>query len=100
MSLFKRRDILARQELYSSVGNVICLRCKRDMLPEATWRSSMENIKDYSCPPDCPRRSKTCHSECERHQKYREIAEKIRNERYQASEKEHIVHEKAYLKKH
>ena len=33
----------------------------------------MENIKDYSCPPDCPRRSKDCHSHCERYDKYREI---------------------------
>ena len=25
-----------------------------------------------SCPKDCPERSPTCHSECERHREYRE----------------------------
>ena len=33
----------------------------------------METIKDYSCPPDCPRRSKDCHGNCERYDKYRAI---------------------------
>lgn len=60
----------------------------------------MERLKDYECPKVCEGRNGHCHETCERHQKYREIAEKIRNERYQANEKEHIVHEKAYLKKH
>ena len=35
----------------------------------------MPNLYDYRCPPDCPKRSKTCHAECERHEKYRELNE-------------------------
>lgn len=60
----------------------------------------MERLKDYGCPPDCLKRSKTCHSECERHQKYREIAEMIREERYKASQKDKLMGNKPFLKKH
>ena len=35
----------------------------------------MSNVNDYRCPKDCPERSKTCHAECERHKKYRELNE-------------------------
>lgn len=35
----------------------------------------MPNINDYRCPPDCSKRSKTCHAECERHDKYRALNE-------------------------
>ena len=55
----------------------------------------MENIKDYSCPPECPRRSKDCHSHCERHEKYRAACE----ERRQAEWNNKIMPERAYLKK-
>ena len=59
----------------------------------------MERLKDYGCPPDCSKRNKTCHSECERHQKYREIAEEIRNERFKASQKDKLMGNKPFLKK-
>ena len=59
----------------------------------------MERLKDYECPPDCSKRSKTCHSECERHQKYREIAEEIRVEKYKSRYRESLTNNKPFLKK-
>lgn len=35
----------------------------------------MQNANDYRCPKVCPERSKTCHAECERHDKYRALNE-------------------------
>ena len=55
----------------------------------------MQNLKDYSCPPDCPRRTKDCHSHCERHDKYRAACE----ERRQANWNDKIMPERAYLRK-
>lgn len=42
----------------------------------------MVNLKDLECPRDCPGRSKTCHAECKRHEKYRAVMERRRQERY------------------
>lgn len=35
----------------------------------------MPDLNDYRCPPDCPKRSKTCHAECERHDIFRKLNE-------------------------
>jgi hypothetical protein len=59
----------------------------------------MERLKDYECPKVCEGRSKTCHSECERHQKYREIAEEIRNERFKAAWEDNLMGNKPFMKK-
>ena len=38
-------------------------------------------IKDYRCPKDCPERTRTCHSECERHEKYRALNEELKKKK-------------------
>jgi len=40
-----------------------------------------ESSFDYICPRMCPGRSKDCHSTCERHKKFRSLAESERNTR-------------------
>ena len=60
----------------------------------------MERLKDYECPKVCEGRNGHCHETCERHQKYREIAEEIRNERFKASQKDKLMGNKPFMKKH
>ncbi len=43
----------------------------------------MPTLEELICPRDCPRRSKTCHSECKQHDLYRAEAERRRRERQQ-----------------
>jgi hypothetical protein len=51
---------------------------------------------EYICPKDCPGRSSTCHSKCERYAKFRAEIDK-RNQAIRADE---TSAEKGYLKKY
>ena len=44
-----------------------------------------ESSFDYICPRVCPGRSKDCHSTCERHKKFRSLAESERNTKFLTS---------------
>ena len=45
----------------------------------------MPRLSDYECPPRCEGRSVHCHETCERHAKYRELAEERREMRRRES---------------
>ena len=45
----------------------------------------MSCLSDYECPPRCEGRSVHCHETCERHAKYRELAEERREMRRRES---------------
>ena len=45
----------------------------------------MQTLNEYECPPKCEGRSVHCHETCERHAKYRELAEERREMRRQES---------------
>lgn len=59
----------------------------------------MERLKDYECPRECVLRSLSCHSECARHRKYREIAEEIRVQKYTSRQKDNLMGNRAFAKK-
>ena len=44
-----------------------------------------ESSFDYICPRVCPGRNKDCHSTCERHKKFRSLAESERNTKFLTS---------------
>lgn len=56
---------------------------------------AVEDYRDYRCPRECPGRSKDCHIDCERHEKYRELNE----ERKKAVWQDQLDDEKGYMKK-
>ena len=43
----------------------------------------MSQLSEYECPPRCEGRGVHCHETCERHARYREIAEERREMRRQ-----------------
>lgn len=45
----------------------------------------MPTLRELECPKDCPGRSVTCHSTCERHAEYRAEAERLRQLRHEES---------------
>ena len=55
----------------------------------------MERLSDYRCPPECERRSVTCHCRCERYEKY----QKINAERKEAKARYMLSYNYAHEKK-
>lgn len=55
-------------------------------------------MKEFCCPKDCPERKLKCHSFCERHQKYQQKKDEMK-EAKRKEDLKHVPIEKPYLTK-